>query len=285
MLTRPTVETAAGPTPRQTSFPVRQGRAAQLAVLVLFAAASAEAQAPSELTLTDIQRAIRIAVPSAVLRESPGTIAAGVIIETRLGKRVLTVAHGFRRPLTDAARVTLHRPSDLTPPKTFQARVIPLGNGRLAWSQGMDLAVLEPTSDAGILASAPAIPLRNLVRDPIQVGDPVIVVGSPKALAHSVSTGAITIVGAARNPNTPEATSVVHGAMGHPGNSGGPVYGIRKDARGELIVELLGVNAAGISLEPDSSDQLVAFGICASLAIDIPTIRKALSDWGLPSAS
>src|SRR5215813_475364 len=95
----------------------------------------------------------------------------------------------------------------------------------------------EPAADLSLLqlervpADAKWSPLAN--SDPIQVGDPVIIVGAPYGLSYSLSNG---LISARWKPNTvyktmPLAEFFQTTATINTGNSGGPMF----DMKGEVI--------------------------------------------------
>src|SRR5438093_9225476 len=95
----------------------------------------------------------------------------------------------------------------------------------------------EPAADLSLLqlarvpAGAKASPLAN--SDPIQVGDPVIIVGAPYGLSYSLSNG---LIRARVKPNTvyktmPLAEFFQTTATINTGNSGGPMF----DMKGEVV--------------------------------------------------
>src|SRR6059036_3235228 len=95
----------------------------------------------------------------------------------------------------------------------------------------------EPAADLSLLqlervpSGAKASPLAN--SDPIQVGDPVIIVGAPYGLSYSLSAG---LISARWKPNTvyktmPLAEFFQTTATINTGNSGGPMF----DMKGQVI--------------------------------------------------
>jgi S1-C subfamily serine protease len=95
----------------------------------------------------------------------------------------------------------------------------------------------EPAADLSLLQlervpqGAKSSPLAN--SDPIQVGDPVIIVGAPYGLSYSLSAG---LISARWKPNTvyktmPLAEFFQTTATINTGNSGGPMF----DMKGEVI--------------------------------------------------
>jgi S1-C subfamily serine protease len=95
----------------------------------------------------------------------------------------------------------------------------------------------EPAADLSLLwlervpAGAKSSPLAN--SDSIHVGDPVIIVGAPYGLSHSLSAG---LISARRKPNTvyktmPLAEFFQSTATINTGNSGGPMFAMN----GEVI--------------------------------------------------
>jgi serine protease Do len=96
----------------------------------------------------------------------------------------------------------------------------------------------EPAADLSLLqlervpAGAKSSPLAN--SDPIQVGDPVIIVGAPYGLSYSLSDG---LISARWKPNTvyktmPLAEFFQTTATINTGNSGGPMFAMNGDVIG-----------------------------------------------------
>ena len=96
----------------------------------------------------------------------------------------------------------------------------------------------EPAADLSLLqlarvpAGAKASPLAN--SDPVQVGDPVIIVGAPYGLSYSLSAG---LISARWKPNTvyktmPLAEFFQTTATINTGNSGGPMFSMNGEVLG-----------------------------------------------------
>ena len=96
----------------------------------------------------------------------------------------------------------------------------------------------EPAADLSLLqlervpSGAKSSPLAN--SDPIQVGDPVIIVGAPYGLSYSLSAG---LISARWKPNTvyktmPLAEFFQTTATINTGNSGGPMFGMNGEVVG-----------------------------------------------------
>jgi putative serine protease PepD len=107
-----------------------------------------------------------------------------------------------------------------------------------------DIAVIKPASDPGL----PALALGN--SDGIDVGDPVIAIGSPLGLAGTVTSGIVSALNRPVEPGigTGSAPQVFYDAIQtdapiNPGNSGGPLV----NGRGQVI----GVNSAIDTLGAD----------------------------------
>lgn len=123
-----------------------------------------------------------------------------------------------------------------------------------------DLAVLKID-----VTGAPALALGN--SDKVQVGDPVIAIGSPLGLQGTVTSG---IISAKNRPvttnsdNTTGESSFINAlqtdAAINPGNSGGPLV----DATGSVV----GVNSAIASLGTSASGQPGSIGLGFSIPIN-----------------
>jgi S1-C subfamily serine protease len=109
-----------------------------------------------------------------------------------------------------------------------------------------DIAVIKPDNGTGL----PALPLGN--SDSVQVGDPVIAIGSPLGLAETVTSG---IVSALHRPIQPGAgagavpqvfyDAIQTDAPINPGNSGGPLVNDQGQVIGvDAAIDTLGSNPA-----------------------------------------
>jgi serine protease Do len=174
-----------------------------------------EAQTPGEV--------FRKVAPSVVVIRAKGhEVAAGG--QTRFnetGSGVLISADG---KVMTAAHV-VHAMDEITVEflggETVKARVV-------ASEPAADLSLLQLER---VPAGAKSSPLAN--SDPIQVGDPVIIVGAPYGLSYSLSAG---LISARWKPNTvyktmPLAEFFQTTATINTGNSGGPMFSMN----GEVI--------------------------------------------------
>jgi serine protease Do len=195
---------------------MRQSLAALLIIgLVTWLSPGVEAQTPGEV--------FRKVAPSVVVIRAKGhEVATGG--QTRFnetGSGVLISADG---KVMTAAHV-VHAMDEITVEflggETVKARVV-------ASEPAADLSLLQLER---VPAGAKSSPLAN--SDPIQVGDPVIIVGAPYGLSYSLSAG---LISARWKPNTvyktmPLAEFFQTTATINTGNSGGPMFSMN----GEVI--------------------------------------------------
>jgi serine protease Do len=195
---------------------MRRSLAALLIVgLGTWLSSGVEAQTPGEV--------FRKVAPSVVVIRAKGhEVAAGG--QTRFnetGSGVLISADG---KVMTAAHV-VHAMDEITVEflggETVKARVV-------ASEPAADLSLLQLER---VPAGAKSSPLAN--SDPIQVGDPVIIVGAPYGLSYSLSDG---LISARWKPNTvyktmPLAEFFQTTATINTGNSGGPMFAMN----GEVI--------------------------------------------------
>ena len=195
---------------------MRQSLAALLIIgLVTWLSPGVEAQTPGEV--------FRKVAPSVVVIRAKGhEVATGG--QTRFnetGSGVLISADG---KVMTAAHV-VHAMDEITVEflggETVKARVV-------ASEPAADLSLLQLER---VPAGAKSSPLAN--SDPIQVGDPVIIVGAPYGLSYSLSDG---LISARWKPNTvyktmPLAEFFQTTATINTGNSGGPMFAMN----GEVI--------------------------------------------------
>jgi serine protease Do len=195
---------------------MRQSLAALLIIgLVTWLSPGVEAQTPGEV--------FRKFAPSVVVIRAKGhEVATGG--QTRFnetGSGVLISADG---KVMTAAHV-VHAMDEISVEflggETVKARVV-------ASEPAADLSLLQLER---VPAGAKSSPLAN--SDPIQVGDPVIIVGAPYGLSYSLSAG---LISARWKPNTvyktmPLAEFFQTTATINTGNSGGPMFSMN----GEVI--------------------------------------------------
>jgi S1-C subfamily serine protease len=129
-----------------------------------------------------------------------------------------------------------------------------------------DIAVILPRDTAGL----PALTLGNSAA--VEVGDPVIAVGSPLGLAGTVTSGIVSAVGRPVQPSGEQgaaAQSFINAiqtdAPINPGNSGGPLVNSQ--------AQVIGVNAAIATLGGDPLAGIQAGSIGLGFAIPVNQAR------------
>jgi S1-C subfamily serine protease len=108
-----------------------------------------------------------------------------------------------------------------------------------------DIAILKVAGDAGL----PALTMGNSAS--VEVGDPVLAIGSPLGLADTVTSGIVSAVDRPVQPgaamaNTPQVyfDAIQTDAPINPGNSGGPLVNSRGQVIGvDAAIDTLGQNA------------------------------------------
>ena len=195
---------------------MRQPLAALLIIgLVTWLSPGVEAQTPGEV--------FRKVAPSVVVIRAKGhEVAAGG--QTRFNETGSGVLISSDGKVMTAAHV-VHAMDEITVEflggETVKARVV-------ASEPAADLSLLQLER---VPTGAKSSPLAN--SDPIQVGDPVIIVGAPYGLSYSLSAG---LISARWKPNTvyktmPLAEFFQTTATINTGNSGGPMF----STTGEVI--------------------------------------------------
>lgn len=182
---------------------------------------------------------------------SGGDTGSGFFIQS--DGTILTNNHVVEGAVTSGGSITVN----LTNGKSYPAKVI----GR---DGSYDLAVLKID-----VTDAPALQLGN--SDSIQVGDPVLAIGSPLGLAGTVTSGIISAKNRAVTSGSGNGTgessfinALQTDAAINPGNSGGPLV----DINGAVI----GVNSAIASLGAGFSSQSGSIGL--GFAIPINQAKK-----------
>jgi putative serine protease PepD len=164
---------------------------------------------------------------------------------------ILTNNHVVEGAVTSGGSITVN----LTNSKSYPATVI----GR---DSSYDLAVIKID-----ITDAPALQLGD--SEKIQVGDPVIAIGSPLGLAGTVTSGIISaknraVTSGGGNGESSFINALQTDAAINPGNSGGPLV----DLNGAVI----GVNSAIASLGSSFSSQSGSIGL--GFAIPINQAKK-----------
>jgi len=178
-----------------------------------------------------------------------GDTGSGFFIESN--GTILTNNHVIEGAATSGGSITVNLANGKSYPATVMGR-----------DGSYDLAVLKID-----VTDAPALQLGN--SDTIQVGDPVIAIGSPLGLAGTVTSG---IISAKDRPVTSGGgtgqnsfiNALQTDAAINPGNSGGPLV----DANGAAI----GVNSAIASLGSNFASQSGSIGL--GFAIPINQAKK-----------
>jgi len=180
---------------------------------------------------------------------SGGDTGSGFFIQS--DGTILTNNHVVEGAVTSGGSITVN----LTNGKSYPAKLI----GR---DSSYDLAVLKID-----VTDAPALQLGD--SEMIQVGDPVIAIGSPLGLAGTVTSGIISAKNRAVTSGGGTGESSFINALQtdaaiNPGNSGGPLV----DINGAVI----GVNSAIASLGASFSSQSGSIGL--GFAIPINQAKK-----------
>jgi S1-C subfamily serine protease len=170
------------------------------------------------------------------------SLGSGVIIDGRQGY-VLTNAH----VISGAAQITAR----LHDGREFQASL-------LGADPDMDLAVLRLELPKGGQTALPQARMGE--SSDLMIGEPVIAIGNPFGLSHTVTTGVVSAVN--RSVRTKEsfiAGLIQTDAAINPGNSGGPLLNI--------LGQVVGINAA-----------VYAKGEGLGFAIPISKARRVLDE-------
>jgi len=195
---------------------MRRSLAALLIVgLVAWLSPGAEAQTPGEV--------FRKVAPSVVVIRAKGRdiAASGQTRFSETGSGVLISSDGKVMTAAHVVHVMDEISVEFLGGETVNARVV-------ASEPAADLSLLQLER---VPTGAKSSPLAN--SDPIQVGDPVIIVGAPYGLSYSLSDG---LISARWKPNTvyktmPLAEFFQTTATINTGNSGGPMFAMN----GEVI--------------------------------------------------
>ncbi len=238
------------------------------------------------ITLDEIIQTVKNVAPSTVRIENKGAIGSGVIFKDNNGKRyILTNAHVVahideepnlfnpfniienKEPVKpkekmDTYRIKLYNGSDYKNPIEFDVKQLTLSNGEKAYShpEEHDLAVLEIPDNINIPESL-GVKMRDLSKDPINAGEPLIAIGNPLGERDSVSFGIASHTDRSSDININH--HIQTDAAINPGNSGGGLF----DLHGKLV----GINTWGYR---------GAAGVGGSIRIDY--IKMVLEKWGIP---
>lgn len=134
-------------------------------------------------------------------------------------------------------------------------RDVKIKRGRLAYP-GRIVDVSEANDLALITVSAP-LPALQLESQRPQIGEPVLVLGSPLGLGGTVTSG---IVSAFRNEDGLDYLQF--SAPISPGNSGGPVINERGAVVGIAVAKLVGQGAEGLGFAIPTGRLCAALDVC-----------------------
>ena len=243
----------------------------------------------SQITLDEIVQTVNNVAPSTVRIENNGALGSGVIFKDNNGKRyILTNAHVVADIKEDpdlseifdiielkkkAAKpkekpatyhIKLYNGSDYKKPIEFDTKQLTLKNGDKAFSHPdeHDLAVLEIPDNIKIPDDL-GVQMRDLSKDPIKAGEPLIAIGNPLGERDSISFGIASHVDRATDININH--HIQTDAAINPGNSGGGLF----DLQGRLV----GINTWGYR---------GAGGVGGAIRIDY--IKMVLEKWGISIA-
>jgi S1-C subfamily serine protease len=181
--------------------------------------------------------------------QAPGTATGTGFVLDEEG-HLLTNAHVVEG--ADEVRVTIGEDGD------------PVGAELVGADPSTDLAVLDVDADAGDLQPLPLGDASDL-----DVGDPVVAIGSPLGLDHTATAGIVSALG--RQIDSPNGFTITNAiqtdAPINPGNSGGPLL----DADGEVV----GINSQ-IATAGGQGNIGIGFAVPAETAREV--VRELLDD-------
>ena len=181
--------------------------------------------------------------------QGPGTATGSGFVLDEEG-HVLTNAHVVAG--ADQVRVTIGEDAD------------PVDAEVVGADPSTDLALLEADADAGELQPLPLGDASEL-----DVGDPVVAIGNPLGLDHTVTAGIVSALG--RQIDSPNGFTITNAiqtdAPINPGNSGGPLL----DGDGEVV----GINSQ-IATAGGRGNIGIGFAVPAETAREV--VRELLDD-------
>ncbi|MBY0451367.1 MAG: trypsin-like peptidase domain-containing protein [Cyanobacteria bacterium] len=162
-------------------------------------------------------------------------------------------------------KIRMYNGSDTSSATEVEAQVVKLPNGKFAMSDqsdAHDMALLAVTTpNFHLPANVKTIQLRDLQKEPLKVGEQVVVIGTPLGLTDNVTVGHISHIDR-KIGLEPANIFIGTDAPINPGNSGGALY----DMQGRFI----GINTAGVR---------GANNLGFSIRTDV--IKDVLSSWGV----
>ncbi|HWR03244.1 MAG TPA: trypsin-like peptidase domain-containing protein, partial [Humidesulfovibrio sp.] len=203
--------------PRRTPV-VRVVQEASPAVVSIISAREVKAPFAGESLLQRFFGEAQAQPPKAPKARTAQNLGSGVIIDGRKGF-VLTNAH----VITGATQITAR----LQDGREFTAVL-------QGADQDMDLAVLR----LDVPQNEPPLPQARMGDSAdLMIGEPVIAIGNPYGLSHTVTTGVVSALDRSMNTGQQTITGLIQtDAAINPGNSGGPLLNI--------LGQVIGINAA-----------------------------------------
>ena len=211
----------------------------------------------TKITLDQIADLVKTISPSTVMVKGASGLGSGVIITDKgNNKYILTNGHVVEaNEFKDGTfHIALYNASDYEKPFEFHASV-------LAFSEPSehDLALIKIPDEIKLDENI-GIKMRDMTANPLKVGEPVIVIGTPFGNRDSVSFGIISHMDRKSRLNINH--HIQTDAAINPGNSGGGLF----DMNGNLI----GINTWGYTNTN---------GVGGSIRIDF--IKDVLASWGI----
>ena len=167
------------------------------------------------------------------------SIGSGVISISGDNRYIITNAHNLEDLADNTFHVKLYNGSDFGKPVTFDAKSLILKSGKKAISpkDKHDLALLEIPKDTELSDDA-GIKFRDVTKEPLEVGEFVIMIGSSCGLRDSVKFGIISHID--RKPTKENQNHYIQTDAGiNEGDSGGLLC----DLQGRLI----GINTSKVT--------------------------------------
>ena len=193
--------------------------------------------------------------------------ASGVIIICGSDRYIATNGHPFEGvPLEHPVLVKLYNDSDFKEPKQFFTKLLTLSNGKKALSplgeNEHDFALLEIPKDVDLEDNV-GVQMRDLSKEPLKVGEPVITIGSPLGERDSVNFGIVSHTDRQMNVKKNKNHYFQTSACICEGSSGGGSF----DIQGRLI----GIS----SMRPQDGGDDIGY------SIRVDSAQEALTSWGI----
>lgn len=227
-----------------------------------------------KVTLSDLAQVVSKVAPANVMVRGKAGLGSGTWLKDKDGNLYILTNHhvvednsirGWDSPPTFEIR--LHNGSDINAPKTVEAQLIKLDNGKYADSEDHDLALLGVTTPNFRLPDhVKPLQFRDMKKEPLKAGEFVVVVGTPYGHTDNVTHGIISHV--ERKFNDFEQANVFIGvdAPINPGNSGGSCYDLQGRYIGPPTAGYRGADGLGFVIRTD-------------------TVKGTLASWGIQTES